>query len=973
MSDLALVADDRDAGFTLIEVLIALLLSAVIAGVTVSAMLTSMNVIDVTTQQISGSTDTTLVAGWFSRDAQAADQVSIANTSQGWQRCIQPGALVVRFSWTDHVSADRDRDVVVTYALAGAQLTRRACVEASGVDLVLARHLASAVATCGPARDCSGAADTVSLRVTGSSQRIGNDQTFTASLRDGTPAPIDSVTNVAAPLVVLPGDKSTPCPPLQVDARGTVQVLGDVVVDTGCGSGPVGGDASRLRASGALSTVAQVADPLASLVQPQVSCDGRSNPSPVGAGAKPTQTIVHPRRVTVSGTVEFAPGRYVFCDGLEFAADAIVHGADVVFVVLNGGLTAQPGARLDLSAPRTGEYASLLFWMVASQQVRMDFGTEASTLRGQMYAPTTSVSIDSQAAVALGGIVTRSARFGGDGVVRLGQPIATITIDPGSLPPAEQNIAYPGFTLTATGGEAPYHFAATGLPAGITIDADGTLSGSTSAAGSYRPVITAIDATGVGVTVDMPLEITVQPTISSPATLPEGRVGQAYADYSMTVSGGTAPFTWKSGGLPDGITMSGDGILTGAPTTEGAYTFKVAVIDANGSSETRVFDMTVGPAMAIVASGTLPSGQVGLSYLGATLTASGGQPPYTWSAVELPPGLKLTSEGQLLGTPEKPGEYVVQVLTTDQKGMVAAQSFTIRIADMAVVPANCPAVGAWRGEYYDNMDVQGDPVWCQDDATIDFSWQGQQPAKNVPADKFSVRWTRVDKFAGDTYQFTMTADDGARLYVDGALLIDRWIGIGDPKVPTTAVNQYLAAGEHTIVMEYVQESGDAIARLTSAPAVAALCPGKVEGWMGEYFPNRSLDGPPTLCRDDANVKFDWGKGSPGDPIPADEFSARWTRRVEFTSGTYLFELGADDGARLFIDGRLAGDWWDESTFSVHQVKRRLRGGMHTVTVEYFDATDQAAVVLGWSMIDALSPAPTRAVAADDAAALELVR
>ncbi len=189
------VAERRDAGFTLVEILIALVLSSIIAGVTVSAMLTSMNVIDVTTEQISGSTDTGLIAAWFYRDAQAAGGtlpttgqadpdvgVSVTDSPSGWQGCVQPGALVVRFSWVDHVAVGVDRDVVVTYAINGTQLSRRSCAGATTTVVVLGERVATAVATCDPDPACNGAPDRVSMRVAGVAERIEVDHTFSASL-----------------------------------------------------------------------------------------------------------------------------------------------------------------------------------------------------------------------------------------------------------------------------------------------------------------------------------------------------------------------------------------------------------------------------------------------------------------------------------------------------------------------------------------------------------------------------------------------------------------------------------------------------------------------------------------------------------------------------------------------------------------------------------------------------------------------
>jgi hypothetical protein len=246
---------------------------------------------------------------------------------------------------------------------------------------------------------------------------------------------------------------------------------------------------------------------------------------------------------------------------------------------------------------------------------------------------------------------------------------------------------------------------------------------------------------------------------------------------------------------------------------------------------------------------------------------------------------------------------------------------------------------AWRGEYYANRKLEGSP---------DFDWGTGSPDPAVPADSFSVRWTRSVGFAAGTYQFLTSTDDGVRLFVDGGLVVDAWY---DQKLPNTHVGEvYLAAGQHTVVVEYYEHGDKASAHAwwKKQDGYAA--------WHGEYFDNPSLVGGPVLDREDAEVNFDWGVAPPVDWMPDDNFSVRWTRTVNFTAGYYCISVQADDGFRLWLDGGLLIDKWQDMDYELHYVDRIYLQGPHTLKLEYYEHTGLARVRLWWG--SGAAPAPT---------------
>jgi hypothetical protein len=85
-------------------------------------------------------------------------------------------------------------------------------------------------------------------------------------------------------------------------------------------------------------------------------------------------------------------------------------------------------------------------------------------------------------------------------------------------------------------------------------------------------------------------------------------------------------------------------------------------------------------------------------------------------------------------------------------------------------------------------------------------------------------------------------------------------------------------------------------------------------------------------------------------LPADDFSIRWSREVDFDPGRYLFRAKADDGIRFYLDGNPAIDEWHESRGSgVYAVNQAL-GGTHRLVVEYYGRGGDASVKFWWTRV-----------------------
>jgi type II secretory pathway pseudopilin PulG len=774
-------------GFTLVEVTITTVLMSIIGGVIVAAMITSLRAADATDATARDASDSALLGAYLTRDAQAAGGidpttaaldttigVSTTDDDTGWANCRQDGSLVVRFSWLDRTANAASR-VAVTYALSpDGSVVRRTCDQRSTpTDLVLAESVTAATGTCAPVASCTGLPVSVSMTVRGTSSASGTPWSYTvsASLRAQSMATPTGANSVNVPLLLL---GRTTCPVLSLTGPGPLHVVGDSLVNSGCGATPISGTASLLRPTGLVAMPTTMTDPFAALAAPSGTCSVSGTNPTLGSSTGPDAVTVYHQPVSITGAVAFQAGRHTFCQGVIVTGTGQVTGTGVLWYVPSGGVSVVAPGTLDVTPATSGPYANLSIWSAGSTAVTIANGAAVSTVRGTLYAPMAPVTITSVSGVALGGVIADRLTTLGAGATRVGGAPPTLTAAAGNLPAATANVAY---TATA-------------------------------------PV----------------------------------------------VSGGTAPYTYTATGLPTGLTMTAAGAITGTTTATGAATVTFIAVDATGASITftRTLDVTGVPA-----------------------------------------------------------------------------------------PAGCPATTTgWWGQYWNNNSLTGTPAFCRADQLIDFDWAGGTPDPRIPVDNFSVRWTGAFTFAAGTYTFSAGSDDGVRVWIDGAPVWNNWIVRSHT---TDRFNVTLAAGMRTIVVEYNEFAGAASASLSWATAPSANCPATITGWRGEYFAGTTPTGTPLMCRNDPAINFFWGGGSPAVGVPADNFSARWTRTQDFVAGNYTFRVGSDDGVRLTIDGTRVLDRWGDRSHGIDTITVPLTEGPHTIVMEWYERGGAASAELSWTV------------------------
>jgi len=155
-----------------------------------------------------------------------------------------------------------------------------------------------------------------------------------------------------------------------------------------------------------------------------------------------------------------------------------------------------------------------------------------------------------------------------------------------------------------------------------------------------------------------------------------------------------------------------------------------------------------------------------------------------------------------------------------------------------------------------------------------------------------------------------------------------------PIPETSSETGSTASADVTMSISHIRLEVEAVNCIASVPA---------DRWKGEYFDNQTLSGSPTMVRDDSApgtdfLSLNFASGSPHSLCaPAvDNFSARWTRTVNFAQGIYRFTTAVDNGVRLYVDGNLKIDRWGDLAPNTYRADVYLSAGNHEIKLEFIE-------------------------------------
>jgi uncharacterized protein YhjY with autotransporter beta-barrel domain len=364
-----------------------------------------------------------------------------------------------------------------------------------------------------------------------------------------------------------------------------------------------------------------------------------------------------------------------------------------------GAVTGSPYTQVFQASGSAGPYTYL---QIGTLPAGLSFNAATATLSGvATQAGTFSFSVratDSSTGVGAPFSTLRSYTLT---VTQAAPPVTpALTLSPASITQPQLGVAY-SQQLNAAGGTAPYAYALTSgaLPAGLSLSANGLLSGASSATGTYSFTITVTDSAAVPVKVARAYNGSI--SLSAPVAA-ASRANVAYGSQANAIalglSGAAATsLTVVTAAAHGSAAVSGTAIrYTPNAGYSGPDSFSYNASNAGGTSATVVVSITVtAPALAMASSAPWTATQ-GQPY-SQVITWSGGTAPYTVASVSgLPAGVTVSATSgnglTISGTPTQTGNFAIMASATDSSTGAGAP-FTKAQEFVLVVGAPTPAAG----------------------------------------------------------------------------------------------------------------------------------------------------------------------------------------------------------------------------------------------------------------------------------------
>jgi len=311
-------------------------------------------------------------------------------------------------------------------------------------------------------------------------------------------------------------------------------------------------------------------------------------------------------------------------------------------------------------------------------------------------------------------------------------------------------------------------------------------------------------------------------------------------------------------------------------------------------------------------------------------------------------------------------------MKTIRKRIILFVVLTVLVSAVALPAANAQdqeieecASPSWVGSFYNTSDLTGPTIHVLCRRLLDFAWGGGTPFRGVNNENFSMSWSSTQSFAtAGTYRFTATVIGGARVFIDGQLIIDDMTDVRQMRELEADFVIDTASKPYNMRVEYAAYPGEAHLRLdwslvagadpliiqdhsvTDANLMEEFKAGGGNVWWIEHFMSTTPGGTPAgyAIHVADGISYDYKLDPPRAGFPGDGWSSRWYRVVDFPAGTYTFTFRAQDGGLVTIDGQpldnvtsIPGGFTGTKTLN----------GRHMIVVEHYDFSGEESIFFTW--------------------------
>ncbi|MDZ3832818.1 MAG: putative Ig domain-containing protein [Sphingopyxis sp.] len=369
------------------------------------------------------------------------------------------------------------------------------------------------------------------------------------------------------------------------------------------------------------------------------------------------------------------------------------------------------------SGPAAGGTTVVITGSNLSGASAVTFGGTAAT----GFTVNSSTQITATSPAGAGAVDVRVTTVGGTSSVSASDQFTYVA--PPTAANGNATVAYGSaanaISLTLGGGAATSVAVVAPASNGVATAA-GTSISYTPTAGYAGPdsfTYTATNAGGTSSAATVTITVTPPTVDLAPASLAAPSYGAAYS-ATITASGGAAAYSYAvtAGALPSGLTLAGDGTLSGTTTATGPFGFTVTATDSSTGpaapfSGSRGYNFTIASPTIVLtpAAGALPAATAGASY-SQSISASGGVGPYGYAvtAGTLPTGLTLNaSTGEIGGIPTSSGPFSFTVTATDANSFTGSAAYSIAVALPTLAINGTPANGRVGDAYNETLTANG--------------------------------------------------------------------------------------------------------------------------------------------------------------------------------------------------------------------------------------------------------------------------